>query len=69
LLGAAALWDLPAAPAPAKETQRARATGKDYQIWYYAAGAMQVVASAVLATPGAVPRFVPPQVAIEQSNL
>lgn len=46
-----------------------RATGKDYQIWYYAAGAMQVVASAVLATPGAVPRFVPPKVAIEQSNL
>ena len=38
-------------------------------VWYYAAGAMQVIASAVLATPGAVPRFVPAKVAIEQSNL
>ena len=38
----------------------ADANAKQYEIWYYAAGALQLVATAILATPGVVRRFEPP---------
>ena len=37
-----------------------RATGHDYELWYYGAGGMQLLAAVALVVPGAVPRFEPP---------
>jgi len=37
-----------------------RATGKDFEYWYYAAGVVQLIAAGVLVFPNMVPRFEPP---------
>ena len=40
-----------------------RATGKDFEYWYYAAGVVQLIAAGVLVFPNMVPRFEPPPAA------